>query len=202
MKKYEKIFVQIFSLSLLIQSINNSGGNDNNNKDKSEEIILSTIPTTILTNIPTTIPTNIPKTLPTTIPTDIPITIEDTKISYETDRLKEEFSIDYNETDRLKEEFSIDYNETDRCWQTEPTKDIIEDCTMGSKLEIETCCYMTVKYKYNSMYGCIPIMKDEKIIKERIKLLKKIYIGNKSIQIDCFAYFVKSSLLSLLLFFI
>ena len=93
------------------------------------------------------------------------------------------------------------YDNSDKCYQIEPTKGIIEDCTEGAILQNETCCYMTIKYKYNTFHACIPVIKDIKIINERIKILKDIYTGNKSIKINCYKSFVKMSLISIILIF-
>ena len=182
MKFYGIYYIQIIYLFLLMQIINNS------------PVDPTTIPTiesetykTIISDSKTTISTKESETDETTnsdIITTIPI-IEP-----------------INPLSSLSE--NNDINETERCWDTEPTKDIIDDCIKGNNLpndkEKETCCYMTIKYKYSNLYGCIPILKDAKIIKERIKELKVIYSESKSIKINCNTAFIKLNLMSILLF--
>ena len=61
---------------------------------------------------------------------------------------------------------------------------------------------MKVKYKYNTLHACIPVLKDKNEIKRRIEILKNIYTGNKSIKINCFVSFIKLNLIFLLLIFL
>ena len=95
-----------------------------------------------------------------------------------------------------------EYDDYDRCLQTEPTKDIIEECTESNKLKDKVCCYMTVKYEYNSFYTCYPVEKDKKIIERKINEIKGDYDGCKSIRIDCKSSFIKYNLIILLLILI
>ena len=53
------------------------------------------------------------------------------------------------------------------------------------------CCYMKLKYKYNTKHACYPIAKNKKEIKEKIKKMKEYYIGIKGISIYCYENFVK-----------
>ena len=183
MKFYEINLIQIIYFFLLIKIINNAGGNP------------STIPIT----------STIPSTESEIDITDLTTTIS-TKES-ETDKITNSDLIPIiepiNPLSSLSEG-NNDINESERCWDTEPTKDIIDDCIKGNNLpndkEKETCCYMTIKYKYSNLYGCIPILKDAKIIKERIKELKVIYSESKSIKINCNKTFIKLNLMSILLF--
>ena len=95
------------------------------------------------------------------------------------------------------------YNDHDRCIQTEPTKDIIEECTIGNILnDGYTCCYMEVEFKYSYYYGCIPVQKNLKKIKQKIKEIKGDYYGYKSIDINCNSPYIKYSLFFVLFFFI
>lgn len=95
------------------------------------------------------------------------------------------------------------YNDHDRCIQTEPTEDIIEECTIGNILnDGYTCCYMEVKFKYSSYYGCIPVQKNLKKIKQKIREIKGDYRGHKSIDINCNSSYIKYSLFFVLFFFI
>ena len=92
-----------------------------------------------------------------------------------------------------------EYNEEDKCSQTEPTKDIKDDCIKGNKPENKVCCYMTIKYKYNTFYACYPVEKDKKKIEDKIKEIKKDYTDCKSISIDCKSSITKYNLIFLLL---
>lgn len=95
------------------------------------------------------------------------------------------------------------YNDHDRCIQTEPTKDIIEECTIGNILnDGYTCCYLEVKFKYSYYYGCIPVQKNLKKIKQKIKEISGDYYGYKSIDINCNSPYIKYSLFFVLFFFI
>ena len=95
------------------------------------------------------------------------------------------------------------YDDHDRCIQTEPTKDIIEECTIGNILnDGYTCCYMEVEFKYSYYYGCIPVQKNLKKIKQKIKEIKGDYYGYKSIDINCNSPYIKYSLFFVLFFFI
>ena len=86
---------------------------------------------------------------------------------------------------------SREYDDYDKCLQTEPTKDIIEECTEGNKLKDKVCCYMTVKYEYNNFYTCYPIEKDKKKIEEAINEIKGEYGECKTIKINCKSSFTK-----------
>ena len=97
------------------------------------------------------------------------------------------------------------YNEMryDGCGDIQPTNGVREECTERYKfVKDKSCCFMTIKYKYNNYYTCIRIEKDIKIIKPLIKELKKYYEGSNSIQIDCSSNIIKFSFLILSLFLV
>ena len=207
MKLYGKYFIQIIFLTTIINTVNNRGGEqilNNSTNFINDTQIISTefqVPTSSAT-IPTTIPSTTSSTIPTTTSTTIPANFnqESEKITdLETSSNSEIIEPPDILPTSQEEKVNNNYNDYDKCWDTEPTKGIIDDCILGTKLENETCCYMTIKYKYNNFYACIPVKKDKKVINERIKVLKDIYVGNKSIKINCFSSFVKINLVFLLL---
>ena len=113
----------------------------------------------------------------------------------------------YNEVDLEQEETlsfpkkegNISPNDLieERCSQTEPLKGIIEDCIKGNDMQgsTKTCCYLELKYRYNSYYGCIPINKGNlEDIKDKIKELKK-ELNVDSAKIKCKSSFIQLQLL-------
>lgn len=103
-------------------------------------------------------------------------------------------------SDKENKNYPWKYTDQDRCIQTEPTKDIIEECTLGNILNDGfTCCYLEIKFKYNYYYACIPVQKNLKKIKKKINEIKGDYYGYKSININCNTAYIKSTL-SFLLF--
>lgn len=82
-----------------------------------------------------------------------------------------------------------DYEE---CTSISP-EDIKDKCYNVS-LSSGQCCYMKLKYQYNTKYGCYPIERNKKTIKDKIKELKKYYVGVKKISIKCDdGFYVKSN---------
>ena len=83
-----------------------------------------------------------------------------------------------------------------RCLETEPSENIIEDCSIGNNMTEKgnKCCYIEFKYDYNKYYGCIPLDLTKVNIKDEIKNMKNEYNAN-SIKIKC-----KSSFIHLKLF--
>ena len=123
--------------------------------------------------------------------------IENTETS-----VTDEITEGYLDSQKIEINYPI-YNDHDRCIQTEPTKDIIEECTIGNILnDGYTCCYLEVKFKYSYYYGCIPVQKNLKKIKQKIKEIRGDYYGYKSIDINCNSPYIKYSLFFVLFFFI
>ena len=91
-----------------------------------------------------------------------------------------------------------DLNEK-RCLETEPSKGIIDDCVEGNKMEGKICCYLELKYSYNSYYGCLPLNKDDlKSIKNKVKELKE-ELKADSAKIKCKSSFIQLQMLLILL---
>ena len=92
-----------------------------------------------------------------------------------------------------------DLNEK-KCLETEPSKGIIDDCVKGNeKVGENTCCYLELKYSYNSYYGCLPLNKDDlKSIKNRVKELKE-ELKADSAKIKCKSSFIQLQMLLILL---
>ena len=110
---------------------------------------------------------------------------------------------DNNDNNSLNNENSPNSSNNDlnkkRCSQTKPLKGIIDDCVKGNKMEGETCCYLELKYSYNSYYGCIPIDKENlNIIKNKIEELKKERKAD-SAKIKCKSSFIQIQMLLILL---
>lgn len=84
----------------------------------------------------------------------------------------------------------------ERCINIAPDEGIDETCTNQTTILNTSCCYMKVKYDHGKTYGCYPVEKDKKKIKDVIKALKKEYIGSNSIKIDCSATFISLTVLS------
>ena len=228
MKLFGKYFIQIIYLSTIINSVKGSPL-DVNSTILSTTI--PELPTTISAKMPTTVPTTIPTTIPeatpsaiipeTTISSTNPIfnnnepynsfdwtTISnlDTTMDIETNIEEVQITEIIDPVNplptSLEENINNNYDDSDKCWDIEPTKGIINDCILGVQLKNDTCCYMTVEYKYNTLYACIPVLKDKNEIERRIEILKNIYTENKSIKINCFVSFIKLNLIFLLLIFL
>lgn len=105
--------------------------------------------------------------------------------------------------DNNSPELDYDIMRYDGCEDIQPTNGVREECTESYKfVKNRTCCFMTVKYKYNNYYTCIRIPKDIKIIKPLIKELKGYYEGCNSIQIDCHSNIIKYSFLLIAIFLV
>ncbi len=89
----------------------------------------------------------------------------------------------------------------EQCASIEPG-DIDDECTNFDLDNGYSCCYIKLKYKYNTKYGCYPIKKDKKAIKEKIQEMKQYYIGIKKISIYCNESFVKFNFYSLIFGFL
>ena len=228
MKLFGKYFIQIIYLSTIINSVKGSPL-DVNSTILSTTI--PELPTTISAKMPTTVPTTIPTTIPEATPSAIipETTISSTNPIFNNNEpynsfdwttasnLDSTMDIETNIEEvqiteindpinplptSLEENINNNYDDSDKCWDIEPTKGIINDCILGVQLKNDTCCYMTVEYKYNTLYACIPVLKDKNEIERRIEILKGIYTGNKSIKINCFVSFIKLNLIFLLLIFL
>ena len=95
------------------------------------------------------------------------------------------------------------FDKYDNCENIQPTYGIKEDCINYKIFNEQSCCYMTINYKYNDFNVCIRISKDKDEIKKKIKEIKEEYEGCKSVTIDCHSNYielVKYSLLFLSLF--
>ena len=93
-------------------------------------------------------------------------------------------------------------SELEKCASIDPG-DIDDECTKFDMSGLDlSCCYIKLKYKYNTKYGCYPIKKDKKAIKEKIKEMKQYYIGIKKISIYCNESFVKFNFYSLIFGFL
>ena len=199
MKIYQKYFIQIIYLFLIIHTIHNAG-ESNPSTDISSSF-----------SSDSTLSSNKPSSSSNSHNNPSSSSKESSSSKSQTSSSKSQISSSSSSSKTPpvissgKEKKEISYNITERCYDTEPEKDIIEDCILGNKLEDvtgETCCYMTVKYKYNTLYACFPVYKDVKEIKKRIEVLKEIYVGNKSIKINCFTSFIKLTIISILLIFL
>ena len=95
------------------------------------------------------------------------------------------------------------YPEELNCLLTQPIKDIKDDCYDENIDERRKCCYVEVKFKYNTYISCIVIDIESENIRGKINNLTKIYkVDSKSIKIDCNKSFIKLSLIFVILFFI
>ena len=92
----------------------------------------------------------------------------------------------------------------DFCLQTQPTKDIEDDCIEGNKLTTgKTCCYMTIEFKEGTQYSCIPLNKDINEIENKIKEIEEKYKDNyKKAKIICSFKFIQINIISLYLLFL
>lgn len=87
----------------------------------------------------------------------------------------------------------------EQCTSINP-EDIKKKC-YDISLNNGQCCYMKLKFKYNSKFACYPIEKNKKVIKNKIKELKEMYVGIKKISIKCDnAYFDKVNFYFLVFF--
>ena len=89
----------------------------------------------------------------------------------------------------------------EQCASIEPG-DIDDECTNFSLDNGYSCCYIKLKYKYNTKYGCYPIEKKKSTIKNKIKAMKEYYIGVKKISIYCDESFIKINFYTLILGFL
>ena len=63
----------------------------------------------------------------------------------------------------------------EQCASIDPG-DIDDECTNFDMKNDLACCYMKLKYKYNTKHACYPIAKNKKEIKEKIKKMKEYYV--------------------------
>ena len=106
---------------------------------------------------------------------------------------------DKNETETETE------TEISPCLLTQPLKDIKEDCydENDKKNDRQKCCYVEVKFKYNTFVSCYPVDLESDNIRDVIAYLKEEYkVDSKSIKIDCYNSFIKISLILVILIFI
>ena len=89
----------------------------------------------------------------------------------------------------------------EQCASIEPG-DIDDECTNFDLDNGYSCCYIKLKYKYNTKYGCYPIEKKKSEIKTKIKEMKEYYIGVKKISIYCDESFIKINFYTLILGFL
>ena len=106
---------------------------------------------------------------------------------------------DKNETETETE------TEISPCLLTQPLKDIKDDCydENDKKNDRQKCCYVEVKFKYNTFVSCYPVDLESDNIRDVIAYLKEEYkVDSKSIKIDCYNSFIKISLILVILIFI
>ena len=106
---------------------------------------------------------------------------------------------DKNETETETE------TEISPCLLTQPLKDIKDDCydENDKKNDRQKCCYVEVKFKYNTFISCYPVDLESDNIRDVIAYLKEEYkVDSKSIKIDCYNSFIKISLILVILIFI
>ena len=106
---------------------------------------------------------------------------------------------DKNETETETE------TEISPCLLTQPLKDIKDDCydENDKKNDRKKCCYVEVKFKYNTFVSCYPVDLESDNIRDVIAYLKEEYkVDSKSIKIDCYNSFIKISLILVILIFI
>ena len=97
-----------------------------------------------------------------------------------------------------EENIDIKLENYQTCEDIQPTNGIIEDCTSYSYNNEQSCCYVSINYKYNEFNICIKIRKDKKTIERRIEQLEKYYEGCDSVDIDCHSKFINISFIFLL----
>ena len=92
----------------------------------------------------------------------------------------------------------------DKCELTQPMKDIKDICYDENINDRERCCYVEVKFKYNTYIRCILVDIENENIRNVIADLKDEYkVDSKSIKIDCNNTFIKLSLIfGIFIFFI
>ena len=95
------------------------------------------------------------------------------------------------------------FDKYDNCENIQPTYGIKEDCINYKIFNEQSCCYMTINYKYNDFNVCIRISKDKDEIKKKIKEIKEEYEGCKSVTIDCHSNYIELQkiILTLIVFF-
>ena len=203
MKAYLKYVIFI---SLLINLINSA---EYDPPEKQTELLTenqnidSTAPSTEIQNVDSTAPSTEIQNIDSTELSNEIQNIDSTEIQTEkTSTLKNNItgddSPDYVGYENNQETTNNNYSEI-RCLQTEPTKDIVEDCYDEKLSSGRICCYMEIKFKYNSYYGCIPL--DPKEVKKEIKNKKNEY-DVKSLKINCNSFFISFKLLFLLLIYL
>ena len=104
----------------------------------------------------------------------------------------------------IKSGYGVMINDTEvsKCLLTEPIKDIKDDCYEES-IDREKCCYVEIKFKYNTYVSCIPVDFEQYNIRDIISYLKETYkVDSNSIKIDCNNSFIKLSLIFAILIFI
>ena len=107
--------------------------------------------------------------------------------------------ISTNDTNNATQSNSL---EDANCFLTQPMRNIKDDC-YENIINRKRCCYLEVKFEYNTYIGCIPIDIESVNIKEEINGLKAgLYINSKSIKIDCNNSFIKISFIFAILIFI
>ena len=97
-----------------------------------------------------------------------------------------------------EENIDIKLENYQSCEDIQPTNGIIEDCTSYSYNNEQSCCYVSINYKYNEFNICIKIRKDKKTIERRIEQLENNYEGCDSVDIDCHSKFINFSFIFLL----
>jgi len=94
-----------------------------------------------------------------------------------------------------------------KCNFTQPIKDIKDICydeISDENLDKRfRCCYVEVKFKYNTYVMCNLVDIEDVNIRDVIKNLAIEYqVNSKSIKIDCNNTFIKLSLIFVIIFFI
>ena len=89
------------------------------------------------------------------------------------------------------------------CKLTQPIKDIKDDCYIENIDDSKKCCYVEVKFKYNTYVICYPVDFEKFKIRDIISILTEEYkVESKSIKIDCNNSFIQLSLVFAILIFI
>ena len=94
------------------------------------------------------------------------------------------------------------FDKYDNCENIQPTYGIKEDCINYKIFNEQSCCYMTINYKYNDFNLCIRISKDKDEIKKKIKQIQEEYEGCESVSIDCHSNFIKLAKYFILFLFV
>ena len=97
--------------------------------------------------------------------------------------------------------------EISKCNFTQPIKDIKDICydeISDENLDKRyRCCYVEVKFKYNTYVMCNLVDIEDVNMRDVIKNLSIEYqVNSKSIKIDCNNTFIKLSLIFVIIFFI